>query len=271
MSSFQRPAISKLLRHGDQQLNLPRFESNHSMGHHCGVCGVPLTNPAAVRKCIGVHEAICPEFHPLFHRIGSVHKCKACRRGKEAVHRRHTDIALKIQELKRLTEGDITTERNKDLAHGVRLPKRARKAEKALLKAQTRALVNERVTSKYLEELTSILYPNAEAEDAFNQTISDDFQKRDVSDSDIIESILEPMREQPNYDTEVKRVLLQLKVRLGRTKQEKILHDKIVVAIREDKIKTYNTYVNLYKRRTQYALWITKGAALNTAWGEEVS
>ncbi|KAF2423651.1 hypothetical protein EJ08DRAFT_442348 [Tothia fuscella] len=270
--SGNQPAMSKLIRHKDPNTHLPRFETNNSMGHHCGVCGVPLTNPSCIRKCIGVHEAICPQFHPLFHRIGCVHKCKACKRQKEAVHSRHADIGLKIQELKSFSESRITAAAEKESwSPTVKVPKRERKLEKSAARAQLRAQASQNITTKYLGELASILYPTAEAEALLNQTFCDDFQKQDTDDQRIIDSIMAPMREKPNYDAEVNRVLRELKVIAGHSRQEKILHEKIVVAVKQDMVTTYNTYVNLYRRRTQYALWITKGAALNTAWGEEVS
>ncbi|KAF2871377.1 hypothetical protein BDV95DRAFT_606815 [Massariosphaeria phaeospora] len=71
-----------------------------SLGHHCGICGKPLSNPNAKNTCIGRHEEPCHRYHQHLFMPGRGHTCDVCRKVDGAHYKRHQKIARTLGDMR---------------------------------------------------------------------------------------------------------------------------------------------------------------------------
>lgn len=79
--------------------------------HHCAGCQKPLSNPNALKTCVGIHCLPCWRFHYGLHSRLNPQRCQYCVQADELHETRHRRIALLLRDLGGLLGNDKTTPR----------------------------------------------------------------------------------------------------------------------------------------------------------------
>lgn len=112
-------------------------------------------------------------------------------------------------------------------------------------------------------QLFALVHGNAsvasDADVALAKALAVNFLPNVFSEERMLDTLMAPPRDRPNLTKESNRVITALKLTKPATKDAAAIVSKIRAAIQEDIDITWNTEVEMKKRRLIYAQWVTQG------------